>query len=173
VYKNKVVELTKSLDLSNKTIRDMQKYKDMVGKAQDASEKVINDLKAQQAQVDIDKKAVNVLKKTIDGLIAGSNKDAFKAYYEQIDSETAKALYATILKEQKLSDAATKFIQIYETMDSKATAKILEQFGDSKISLVVDILKNMKKDKSAEILAAMSATYASKVTEKLSKLFLK
>ena len=169
-YERKSQELSQSLDSANKTISDLQKYKDLVDKAQSDSDNAIKNLQYQQEQVDEAKKKLDDLQNNIDSLIAKGDQAGFKAYFEQIDNQTAKSLYEQVLKAQQLSSDTQKFISMYNAMDAKPAAKILEQLGDSKLNLVVDILKNMNKDKSAEILAKMSPSYASKVTDKLSKL---
>jgi flagellar motility protein MotE (MotC chaperone) len=44
--------------------------------------------------------------------------------------------------------------------------------GESKMDLIISIIKNIKKEKTSEILAAMKPEFASKLTEKMSQLYI-
>ncbi len=168
-YTAKISELTKQLEEANKKIAELQSFKDSVDKATAESAKMKKDAEDQKVILEAEKKRLNELKTTIDGLIVNGDTQGFKTYFEQVDSETAKKLYEEIIKKLQSSVNEIKFAQIYENMDPSAAAKIFEQMGDAKIALVVETLKNMKKEISSEILASMGQTYAAKVTEKLSK----
>lgn len=163
-------ELTKQLNEANKKLKELEGVKTENDKVKSDNEKIKNDTKAQQDDIDKQKKQLEDEKKKLNELIASGNKDGFKSYFEQVDKDTAQKIYTQIMQEQKTSADTKKFIQTYEAMDPSAAAKIFEQLGTSKIDLVVDIIKNMKKDTSSQILAAMDPAYASKVTDRLSKI---
>ena len=95
---------------------------------------------------------------------------AFKQYFENVDPATARQVYEETVKQQQDDENAKKFAQIYEAMDASAAAQIFEQMGNSKIDMIAGTLKNMKKETAAEILAAMTPAFASKLTEKLDAL---
>lgn len=165
-------DLTKKLEDANKKIQELQKYKDNESKLKAENEKVKSDMNTLKAQTDAQKKGLDDEKKQIEQMIATGDKAGFKAYFEQVSPDVAKQVYEQIMKEQKASDDAIKFAKIYESMDSSAAATVLEKLGTAKLDLVVDILKNMKKESTAAILAAMTPSYASKVTEALSKVYM-
>jgi len=75
-----------------------------------------------------------------------ADKEGFKEFYEKMNEKLAQSLYEEILKEEKANEKAKEFAQIYEKMDTKAAAKIFEELGDSQLDLVVETLRNMKKD---------------------------
>jgi flagellar motility protein MotE (MotC chaperone) len=88
---------------------------------------------------------------------------------KQLEDEKQKA---NLVQSQNISEEAKKFSQLYEAMDSSASAKIFEQMGESKMDLIISIIKNIKKEKTSEILAAMKPEFASKLTEKMSQLYI-
>jgi flagellar motility protein MotE (MotC chaperone) len=45
----------------------------------------------------------------------------------------------------------------------------MEQMDSSKMTLIIDIMKNLKKDTAGEILTEMTPTFAAKVSEQLAK----
>lgn len=171
-YKSKSAELTKKLDEANKKIDELQKIKDEQDKIKAESEKIKKDAEAQKAQIDQQAKQMEEDKKKVDELIAKGDKAGFKSYYEKLDKENAKKLYAEILEEQKADEDALKFAKLYENMDPSSAASIFEQLGTGKIDLTVNILKFMKKESTAEVMAAMTPAFAAKVTEKLSKYYM-
>ncbi len=135
------------------------------------TEKKQQDIKEREAAMDQRELQLKEMKQKIDELAANGDKEAFREYFEKVDPENAKQLYAEIVKEQQ-SDANTKkFAQVYEAMDAAAAAQIFEQLGNSGIDMTAVTLKAMKKENSAEILASMTSDFAAKVTEKLNELF--
>lgn len=166
-------DLTSQLEQSQKEIQQLQKSVNEGSKTNTANDKLKKELDAQKKQnANLQKQLDEETKKAAD-IIARSDKQGFQQYFEKVDSETAKQIYTEIMKDQKADEDAKKFAQLYESMDTSAAAKILEQLGTAKIGLVVDIMKNLKNETSAAIMAEMSPTFASKVTEKLSSLYMK
>lgn len=164
--KNKDV-LTKQLDDATKQIKDLQKLKDDLDKANADNAKIKQDAADKETQLADREKKLADEKKKVDSLIANGDKAGFKSYFETLDSATAQKIYADIMKEQKASDDIKKSAQLYESMDPAAAAKIFEQLGNTKIDLVVNTLKNMKKEISAEVMAGMDPVFAAKIAEKL------
>ena len=114
------------------------------------------------------------LKKDFDGIsaaIAKGDTAQFKNYFEKIDPKIAADLYKEILTDQKMSDDVKKYCSIYQSMDAAAVAGIMEQMGKSKMTLIVDIMKNLKKDTSGAILAEMTPAFAAQVSEQLAKTY--
>ena len=58
---------------------------------------------------------------------------------------------------------AESFKAMYEKMDSKKAAKVLEEMD---VNLANQILTGMKQDKAAEIMSKMSTATAKAITEK-------
>ncbi len=162
-------ELTKQLEDANKQIDELKKFKDDQDKITAGADGLKKAAEAQTAQAEAQKKQNEDDRKKFNEMIASGDKAGFKAYFEKVDKDTAKKIYSDIMQEQKASDELKKTAQVYESMESAAAAKILGQMGSGKIDMVVDILKNIKKEKAAEIMAAMDPALSAKVTERISK----
>lgn len=162
-------ELAGRVKESDKKIAELQKYKEDSEKLMEESESLKKALQEQQVKLDDKEKKLQEDKQKLDEMVAKNDKAGFKEFFEKIDSETAARLYSEILTEQKADEDTKKFAKIYEEMDAGAAAKIFEEMGDARLDLVVDALKSMNRENSAEILAAMNSSYAAKVTEKLSE----
>lgn len=114
------------------------------------------------------------LKKDYDELsavIAKGDSKAYKDYFDKIDPKAASDLYEKILQDQKMSDEVKKYVSIYENMDASAVAGVMEQMGTGKMSLIIEITKNLKKETAAEILTEMTPEFAAKVSEQLAKVY--
>lgn len=105
----------------------------------------------------------------ISAVIAKGDSKAYKDYFEKIDPKVAADLYKQVLQEQKMSDDVKKYVSIYENMDASAVAGMMEKMGSGKMPLIIEIMKNLKKETSAEILTEMTPDFAAKVSEQLAK----
>jgi flagellar motility protein MotE (MotC chaperone) len=163
--------LKKQLAESSKKLDEYQVYKDDFDNMKSESEKELIDIKDRSAALDEKELKLNELKKKLDELTANGDKEAFKAYYEQLDPENAKQLYSAVIKEQQTNENVKKFAQVYAAMDASAAARIFEQLGTSKIDMTAETLKAMSKENSSAILQSMTPVFAAKVTEKLNALY--
>ncbi len=107
----------------------------------------------------------------VSAAIANGDTTEFKKYFEKLDPKNAADLYAQILKDEKLRDDVKKYCSIYEAMDASAVASIMEKMGTAKMSLIIEIMKNLKKDTSAKILTEMTPAFAATVSERLAKVY--
>jgi len=162
-------DLQAQLKAANTKITELQKYKDEEDKIKAEDEKIKKDVATEKAQLDAQKNQMAEDKKKLDELIASGDSSGFKQYFEKVDPVNAQKIYADIMKQQKASDQVKKLSKLYEGMDAATAAKILEQMGDSKMDIIVGILRNMNKDAAAQILAGMSSEFSGSVTERLSK----
>ncbi|MCR5793242.1 MAG: hypothetical protein K6G65_08735 [Lachnospiraceae bacterium] len=93
--------------------------------------------------------------------------EEYKKYYEEIDPTNAEAIYQKVVEQLESRANIKEQAQRYAAMDPANAAQILEVMtGD--LDLVCQILKNMKPEESAAIIAEMSAEYAAQVTKKMS-----
>lgn len=162
-------DLQSKLDAANQTIKELQKYKDEYTQLQQEDAKLKTDMQAQKDQLATQQKQLANDTEKLNQVIASGDKSGFKAYFEKVDTATAQKIYTQVMQEQKASAEVEKTAKLYESMDPTAAAGIFEQMGNAKIDLTVQILKNMKKETASEIIASMTAPFASTVTEKLSK----
>jgi len=92
--------------------------------------------------------------KKAEELLVQADKEGFKEFYEKMNEKLAQSLYEEILKEEKANEKAKEFAQIYEKWTPRLLQNI-EELGDSQLDLVVETLRNMKKDVAAEIISEM------------------
>ncbi len=171
-YRELNKNLKEQLNNAEKTIAELQKYKDR----EDSMIKEIQQLKSQleeeKAKLENERKQLEEDRNRFSEMVAGEDKQGFREFFEKTYGETAQKIYADIIKEEKISREVKEFVQKYEVMDSSDAAAILEELSKSNMDLVVEILKNMKRDASAAIMAEMSPSVAAQVTEKLSREYL-
>lgn len=94
----------------------------------------------------------------------GPGPEAYKEYYEGIDSATAEALYKQVIKSLEEDKEVKDYVAAYSAMKPKAAAAIFNEMTDN-LNLVADILEAMDSDSRGNILAAMDAGTAAKVTK--------
>jgi flagellar motility protein MotE (MotC chaperone) len=163
--------LQKQLADMNTKLSDAQKFKTDYDNLKLESDKQLQDVKDRQAAMDQKDLELKDLKKTLDELKAAGDKEAFKTYFESIDPENAKLIYAEVAKELQTDANTEKFAQIYAAMDASAASQIFEQLGASKIDMIAQTLQAMNKENTSAILAAMTPAFAAKLTEKLAALY--
>jgi len=160
-------QLKNELKQANEKISSLEKYKSEVNKIKAENEKIKKESEQEKVRLDTLRKQLELERKQLNEMIASGDKTGFKEYFEKVDKATAEKIYTEIMKEEKLSQEAQKFLQVVEEMDPEAAAKDLEAFGESKIPEVSAILLKLKKDVSAEILSGMSTEFAAKVMVKM------
>lgn len=170
-FKNENEALKKQLADANTRLNEYLAFRDDYDQLVLDTEKKANDANAKEAAIREKELQLNELKGKIDELIANGDKESFKAYFEELDPENAKLIYAEIVKEQQVDENIKKFAQVYEVMDAAAAAAIFEQLGNAELDMTADTLKVMKKENSSAILESMTPEFAAKVTEKLNALF--
>jgi|LSQX01.2.fsa_nt_gb flagellar motility protein MotE (MotC chaperone) len=164
VFRKEREELSKELEKTNKRVKELEGYKSESEGLKAENERI-------KAESEAEKEKLEEEKKKIDELVAYGDKEGFKEFFASVNKDTAEKIYQEILREKIAEEGAKSFAQIYEKMDPAAAAKIFEELGTQKIDLVVNALKNMKKEVAAEILASMDESFAAKVSDKLSKEF--
>lgn len=90
--------------------------------------------------------------------------EAYKEYYESIDPTTAEALYKQVVKQLEADKEIQNYVAAYSAMKPKAAAAIFNEMTDN-LTLVAEILGAMDTDSRGDILAAMDAATAAKVTK--------
>jgi len=94
----------------------------------------------------------------------GPGAEEYKKYYESMDQATAEYLYKQVIEQLQESQEIQDYAATYSNMKPKAAAKIFESMtGD--LNLVARILKTMNAESRANILGAMDADVAAKVTK--------
>lgn len=169
----KIEELKGKIDELNSKIANLEKSKKEIETSKTNVETKLNDVDSKKSEIEDEKAALVEEKKKFDELIASSNKEGFKTYFEKIDANTAKEIYEKIIKENQVEGDVKKFSQMYENMEVDKAAKLFETLGTTDMDLVIRILKNMKKEKYTSIVSEMTSEFASKVTGEMSKNYYK
>lgn len=170
-FRSENTGLKKQLEDTNSKLSEYQKYKDDYNTLKQDTEKQLQDVKDRQAALDQKDLELKDLKRKLDELTAAGNREAFKAYFDSMDPENAKLIYAEVAKRLQADANTKKFAQIYAAMDASAAAKIFEQLGSSKIDMIAQTLQAMSKENSSAILASMTPAFAATITEKLDALY--
>lgn len=170
-FRKSNADLRKQLDESTKKVGELQKFKDGYDALKAKNDKAAQDIKTRQTEQDARQTQLDETKKKVDALIASGDKEGLKQYFETVDPETAKQIYADVIKQQQSDENTKKLAQVYTAMDASSAAQIFEKLGNSQIDLISRMLKSMPKDNSAAIMAAMTTDFAAKVTQKLDELY--
>jgi len=88
----------------------------------------------------------------------------YRAYYESIDPENAAVLYKQVVEQEEADAKITEYAKTYSAMKAKDAAEIFNTMTDD-LKLVAKILQNMSTQSRSDILAAMDADTAAKLTE--------
>ena len=94
----------------------------------------------------------------------GPGAEAYQKYYESMDPTTAEYLYKQVIQQIEEDAEAQEFAQTYVEMKPKEAAAIFEEMSDD-LDLVARILSQMSAEERGDILGAMSADIAAKLTK--------
>lgn len=94
----------------------------------------------------------------------GPGPDEYRAYYEEMDPETAQSLYKQVIASVATDKSMADYINTFSNMDAAAAAKILETMTDN-LDLSAKILSGMNAANRAEIMGNMDPTIAAKITK--------
>lgn len=164
-------ELLSKLKKADNDLEKLQQIKADYDKMKSEIDVTKSDLKSQQADLDKQKSEIEEYKKQVDAIVANGDKSAFSQFYEKLDPEVAKQIYAEIIKQQQTDTQIKKFATLYATMDASSAAQIFEKMGSTKIDMIAETLMAMNKEASSAILAAMTPSFSAKLTEKLNALY--
>lgn len=94
----------------------------------------------------------------------GPGAEEYRKWFEEMDPTTAEYLYKQVVTQLEESKEIQEYAQAYSDMKPKAAAAIFETMTDD-LNLVAKILSTMSAESRGEILAAMDATVAGKLTK--------
>ena len=93
----------------------------------------------------------------------GPGAEEYQKYYESMDPTTAEYLYKQVVQQIEEDKEAQEFAQTYVEMKPKAAAAIFEEMTDD-LDLVARILSQMDTQDRADIMGAMDAELAARLT---------
>lgn len=166
-YRKKNKEYLKKIEEQKTIIGDLQKYKDNEQSMRSGNQNLRSFLEEERKRIDSERKQLqsDKLKFAVD--VKNADKKGFTEYYEKMDKETAKQVYEKVLKENQASKEVKDYIKMFETMEPASAAKVLESMGVSNLDLVANIIKLMKKQTAAEIMANMDEVFAGNVADRI------
>ena len=88
----------------------------------------------------------------------------YRTFYEEIEPANAEAIYKQVIEQQQHDGELEKYVSMYSTMKPKQAAAIFDTMTND-LKLVARILEAMEADASADILGAMNAETAAKLTK--------
>ncbi len=113
---------------------------------------------ANQLQFEEDKAA-------FDALIASSSDPVdFTEWFESMYPKNAADIYADVVGEVVISQELKDLVGLYENMKPSQAAAILESMATTRLAQTTQIIKNLSSDQGADILGAMDADTAAKIT---------
>lgn len=94
----------------------------------------------------------------------GPGAEEYQKWYETFNSATAEYLYKMVITQQQASQEISDYAQAYSEMKAKDAAEIFNVMEDN-LDLVAKILNAMSAEDRGNILAAMDADIAAKLTK--------
>jgi len=94
----------------------------------------------------------------------GPGPEEYRAYYEEMDPTTAEALYKQVIQEEAVDKKMQDYVSTFSNMDAENAAKILSAMTDN-LDLAAEILQNMTATARGEIMGAMDAAVAARITK--------
>jgi len=170
-YDAKIAEnedLKLELDSANSRIEELSRSKSELDAQILITNEKTEQLTQQVLELQASKKQLDDLKYELERIIATGDKEAFARYFENVSPEVAQEIYAQIIHEIKNDDEKKQFIRLFQSLDTKASAEIIETLGSARIDFITDTLSSVKRDVAAEIIAALTPELAAQITLRLS-----
>lgn len=161
---------------ANARIRELESKLAANNDANNANSSEVEELQAEVNRLkkfEEEQKAFSERVKEFDKNVVYNNKapdtEEYKAYYEDINPDTAEEIYREVLKgyeyEQEIKDQA----DMYGKMEPASAAAVLSEMTND-LTLVAKILGSMQSSKRAEIMNNMSPTVAAQITTKMTSM---
>ncbi len=144
--KNQLIE-------AEETIQELAAYKN-------ETQKILGEIEERRKKLDKDINEFEIM-------VVSNNESGFRQYFEQVDPETAAILYSEIVKKQEAQAELKNIAEVYESMNCKSAATIINEMGLEKLDFIVSIFNVMEIDTVAEIMALMDTKLATHVTESM------
>lgn len=94
----------------------------------------------------------------------GPGAEAYRTYYEEMDSTTAEALYKQVIQEEAVNNKMKDYVATYSSMEASKAAAILSAMTDN-LNLAAEILESLSSSSRAAIMAEMDPSIAARLTK--------
>lgn len=162
-YRARVKSLNESLEEANQQIEIMEEEKQSAIDAEaklKENQAVLESIKQEREALEADRKAFSEM-------IANSDKDGFRQYFEKVDKATAAAIYKEIIEKTVIDDEMVKLARSFAEMEPSRAAGVLTELFNSDSEAALDIFEGMKADVMASILENMDASVAAEIVSRL------
>jgi len=163
-YRQKVADLTAQLEEANRKISEYEEKQGIIDRNQAVLEEdrqVLESIREEQAKLEEQKAEVA-------RLIASGDREGFKEYFSQIDSETAETIYKELVKEDVNEEIKKQLAKPYASMDPASAAKVLSELWKKDQETALGIFEGLNASAKAQILENMEASTAADITRSLS-----
>lgn len=136
-----------------------------------------NKINSQSAKVKnynaLNKKYTKLVKDKIalDAVLAKADSSQFIKYYEKMNPQVAQSMYSSLngktMQDKELSKNMKKIVAYYSSMEADTAAPILSKLYSNNRGLAVSVFSNMNSTTVTDIMAAMDANTAQKLTQDL------
>jgi len=160
-------QLKYEIESANKRIDELSK-----AKSEFDAQIIINNEKEEQLRRQLDayetnKKQLEDMKYDLERAAATGDSAAFAKYFENVSPEVAQEIYSQIIQGDKADEEKRKYIRLFETLDTKASAAIIETLGSARIDFISDTLGTIKRDIAADIIANLTPQLGAQITLRL------
>jgi flagellar motility protein MotE (MotC chaperone) len=173
-----IVEMYNALRFEKESyLKEIELMKEEIEKSKEMKEKyeetILKEVELQETmkKMEEERKKMVETKKELDQLVGLGNPEEFRKYYEDIEEETAKEIYAEVVKKDSVDLKVKEYAKLYEKMEADSAAAIFEEMGTRKKDDIVNTLKHLKKDVAAQILSEMDPEFASELSNELYSLY--
>lgn len=165
-----------NLTEANAKIRELQNKLAANSSADSANNSEIEELRAElnrYKKFEEEQKAFSERVKEFDKNVVYNDKapdtEEYKAYYEDINPDTAEEIYREVCKDYEYSQEIKNQADMYGKMEPANAAAVLSEMTND-LNLVAKILGGMQASKRAEIMNNMTPTVAAQITTKMTSM---
>lgn len=164
-YRQKVADLTEQLEEANRVISQYEEEHGILEKNQavlESNQELLESIREEQARLEQQKAEVA-------RLIASGDKEGFREYFAQIDSEIAEAIYKELVKEDVNQQKMAELAKPYAAMEPSSAARVLTELWKKDQETAIGIFGGLSASAKAQVLEKMEAPTAAEITRALSE----
>ncbi len=166
-FRQKVKEMTRQLEEQKKIIENLQSYKDNEQKMLEEVSRQKTDNEKERERIEVESKKLEEEKLKFAEQIKSADEEGFVAFFENMDKDIAAQIYEKIQRERMVDKEVKDFVKTFDSMEPASAAQLLEHMGLANMDLVANIMKLMKKQVVAEVLANMDPVFAANLADRM------
>jgi len=162
-------DLTIKLEQANQRIMELENEKEQLTSLKDEAEAIKLENEKLLEQIEQEKAQLQKDKEEVAEIIANGSPEGLKDYFNNIDPETAQRLYTEIIKQEAVDQQVKTMAKTYAEMEPANAAAVMSELWNKDSGLVLDIIRLMKAEESAEIMENMEPALAAELMQKLAE----